>query len=92
MRNSVLVILLSIQILSAQNFLPPFQPWKGKSESILLKSTDRFVTPFELSNGANSATGMELYDWFSELIKEYPMISRESIGKSAQNLPPRVEH
>jgi hypothetical protein len=85
MRISILVILLSIQILSAQNFLPPFQPWKGKSESILLKSSDRFVTPFELSYGANSATGTELYDWFSELIKEHPVISRESIGKTAQN-------
>jgi hypothetical protein len=85
MINSILLILLSIQILSAQNFLPPVQAWKGKSEAILLKSSDRFVTPFESSNGANSATGKELYDWFSELIKEYPMISRESIGKTAQN-------
>jgi hypothetical protein len=85
MRNSILVILLSIQVLSAQNFLPPFQPWKGKSEALLLKSSDRFVTPFELSNGANSATGNELYDWFSELMEEYPIISRQSIGKTAQN-------
>ena len=85
MRISFLVILLSFQVLSAQNFLPPVQAWEGKSESILLKSSDRFVTPFELSNGEKSATGTELYDWFSELIKEYPMISRESIGKTAQN-------
>jgi len=85
MRNCILVILLSIQVLSAQNFLPPFQPWKGKSEAILLKSSERFVTPFELSNGENSATRVQLYDWFSELMKEYPIVSRQSIGKTAQN-------
>jgi hypothetical protein len=85
MRNSILVILLSIQVLSAQNYLPPFKPWKGKSESILLKSTNRFITPFELSNGENSATSVELHDWFSELINEYPIVSRQSIGKTAQN-------
>ena len=85
MRNSILVILLTIQILSAQNFLPPVQAWKGKSEAMLLKSSDRFITPFELSNGENSATSKELYDWFSVLIKDYPIVSRQSIGKTAQN-------
>jgi hypothetical protein len=68
-----------------QSYLPPVKPWKGTSENLLRSTKDPLVTPFELSGGKNSATALELYDWFSVLMHTYPEVQRESIGTTAQN-------
>ncbi|MFM2284942.1 MAG: hypothetical protein RLZZ543_439 [Bacteroidota bacterium] len=87
MKNTALVagfLLLSLGI-SAQAPLPPLMPWKGKSEQMMRSEKDRLQTPFEKSEGQNSATLQEVEEWFSKLMLQFPVVQKERIGTTALN-------
>lgn len=81
-----LLFILPFQVffLSAQSHLPALSPWKGKSENLLENKDSKFATPFEKSNGLQSATSAELEVWFDVLAANHPQVSKKTIGTTAE--------
>jgi hypothetical protein len=71
----------------AQSILPPLIPWKGKSEGRMVSANNAFITPFERSNGTQSASRAELNQFLSKLQLETPLIRIDTIGISAEGRP-----
>jgi murein tripeptide amidase MpaA len=74
-------VLLSQQIF-AQSILPQVMEWKGKSESLIAKATNPWITPTEKSGFVTTPTYVETMNWFKKLDAASPLISMVSIGKS----------
>ena len=71
----------------SQSILPPVIPWKGKSESRMVSANNPFITPFERSNGIQTATSAELNQFLSKLQAQTPQIRIDTIGYSAEGRP-----
>jgi hypothetical protein len=80
---SLLCIIATFQ-LSAQSILPPVQDWHGKSESLIVKSNNPWITVAEQSDFVTTATYEETMNWFKKLAASSPLISMVSIGKSPE--------
>jgi hypothetical protein len=76
-------ILISIQ-LSAQALLPPFQEWHGKSELLIVKSNNPWITASEKSDFVTTPTYDETMIWFKKLADASPLLTMVSIGKSVE--------
>ncbi|MDP5082344.1 MAG: M14 family metallopeptidase [Winogradskyella sp.] len=68
----------------AQSILPPVMDWHGKSESLIAKANNPWVTPSETSNFKTTPSYDETVNWFEKLTAASPLISMVSIGKSLE--------
>lgn len=48
--------------------MPPTIPWNGKSKELLVDKSEKWVTPFELSDGLESPTYVETMAWIEKLV------------------------
>ena len=69
---------------AAQTVLPPVMEWHGKSESLIAKTNDPWVTPSEKSNFKTTPSYNETVNWFKKLTAASPLLSMVSIGKSVE--------
>lgn len=76
-------IILSQQII-AQSILPPVAKWNGKSESLVAKPGNVWITPTERSAFVTTPGYNETISWFKKLAAASPLISMVSIGKSPE--------
>ena len=86
-RNSLVwIVCFSISIASAtaQNFLPPAIEWKGKSELLIAKAGNAWITPTEKSGFINTPSYKETMDWLKKLDAASPLLRMISIGKSVE--------
>jgi hypothetical protein len=70
--------------LSAQSILPPQQEWHGKSESLIAKANNPWITPSEKSDFVITPTYDETMIWFKKLADASPLLTMVSIGKSVE--------
>lgn len=75
---------LTVTIANAQSILPPVIEWKGKSESLIAKPNNVWITPTEKSGFETTPDYNETMRWFKKLAEASPLISMISIGKSAE--------
>ena len=80
---SLICIIITLQI-AAQSILPPVQEWHGKSESLIAKPNNPWITPTEKSDFVTTPTYDETMNWLKKLADASPMISIISIGKSPE--------
>lgn len=79
--------IISIFILTAstaQSILPPIIPWNGKSELLIAKSNNPWLSPTEKSDFITTPDYNETMNWFKKLADASPLISMVSIGKSLE--------
>ncbi len=82
--KKILSLLLFPFILSAQSILPPVQEWHGKSESLIAKATNPWITPTEKSDFITTPTYDETMSWLKKLADTSPVLTLISIGKSPE--------
>lgn len=68
----------------AQSILPPVPEWKGKSESLIAKHDNPWITPTEKANFVTTPNYAETMRWFQKLSDASPLLSMISIGKSPE--------
>ncbi len=85
MKNLIFILsfLMSLSAV-AQEVMPPLMPWSGKSESLLVDSSNPWVTPGEKSGLTESPTYQETMDWLENLANSSPQLKMQSLGKSEQ--------
>ncbi|MEP6467253.1 MAG: M14 family metallopeptidase [Parafilimonas sp.] len=71
-------------ITNAQSILPPVIEWNGKSEFLIAKPNNTWITPAEKSNFVTTPTYEETMDWFKKLTDASPLLTMVSIGKSVE--------
>jgi hypothetical protein len=78
--------LCSLLVLSstAQSFLPPAIEWHGKSESLIAKPGNLWITTAEKSNFVTTPDYNETMNWFKKLAAASPLLTMVSIGKSVE--------
>jgi murein tripeptide amidase MpaA len=64
--------------------LPPVQPWKGKSLSLIAKKEDPWITPSEKSDFTTTPSYSETYQILKKMCEGSAIMKIISIGKSAQ--------
>jgi len=78
------LFLLALTIANAQSILPPVMGWKGKSELLIAKPDNPWITSTEKSGFETTPDYKETMSWFKKLADASPLISMISIGKSAE--------
>jgi murein tripeptide amidase MpaA len=82
------VIIVSFILFSlanwAQSILPPSTAWKGKSEKLVAKSTNPWITPTEQSNFKTTPSYDETISWFKKLTDATPLLKMVEIGTSVE--------
>ena len=68
--------------LMAQDILPPLAPWKGKSESLIVKKNDPWITPAEKSDFRLSPDYDETFAWIDKLVASSDLLKMVTIGTS----------
>ena len=78
--------LCSLVLLSstAQSILPPVIEWHGKSESLIAKKNDPWITATEKSGFVTTPDYKETVSWFKKLADASPLLTLVSIGKSVE--------
>ncbi|MCE7055438.1 M14 family metallopeptidase [Algoriphagus sp. AGSA1] len=91
--KSILLLPLAIFLLGftsvsiAQDIMPPLLPWNGQSKELLVDKFDKWVTPFELSDGLESPTYVETMAWIEKLVNSSDLLQISTIGHSEQGRP-----
>ena len=67
-----------------ESLLPPAQSWAGKSESLMVKADDPWITPAERTGLSATPDYDETVAWLTELVKAAPELEMVSIGRSLQ--------
>ena len=78
------LLMLIVGSVQAQSVLPPVADWKGKSESLITKPTNPWITPTEKSGFVTTPDYNETMDWFKKLSNASPLLTMTSIGKSLE--------
>lgn len=65
------------------NILPPELPWRGKSERLVARADDAWITPAEQSNFATTPDAATTRAWLDRLVAESPLFRIERFGTSA---------
>ena len=84
MKKITVLLCLTIQFINAQSILPPVQEWQGKSENLIAKATNPWITPTEKSDFLTTPTYDETMSWFKKLVDASPLLKMVSIGKSLE--------
>lgn len=66
------------------DFLPPAIPWHGKSEKLIVKADDPWVTPSELTGLTATPSYDETIAWLKKLDAASPLIRLEVFGKTPE--------
>jgi len=69
---------------TAQSILPPAIEWHGKSESLIAKANDPWITPAERSDFITTPGYKETMNWFKKLADASPLLTMITIGKSVE--------
>src|SRR6188474_2635864 len=69
---------------TAQSILPSLIEWHGKSESLIAKTNDPWITATERSGFETTPDYKETMSWFKKLADASPMLTMVSIGKSVE--------
>jgi hypothetical protein len=69
---------------NAQSILPPVIEWKGKSESLIAKKDNPWITASEKSGFVSTPDYNETMSWFKKLAAASPLLTMVSIGKSVE--------
>src|SRR6187401_2139991 len=79
-------VFCSLVVLSstAQSILPPLIEWHGKSESLIAKTHDPWITAAEKSGFVTTPDYKETMSWFKKLTDASPLLTMISIGKSVE--------
>lgn len=75
--------IFSLQV-TAQDFLPPLLPWNGKSKSLIVESSNPWITPSEITGLTETPSYDETMAWLEKLSENSPYIAINSIGVSEQ--------
>lgn len=67
-----------------QSILPPFNQWHGKSEALIAKPNNPWITPTEKSGFKTTPTYEETMNWFKKLTDASPLLSMVPIGTSVE--------
>ena len=78
-----LLILIGVST-QAQPILPPVMEWKGKSELLIAKPNNPWITPTEKSGFITTPNYDETVSWLKKLSDVSPLLSMTSIGKSPE--------
>ncbi len=78
------LLILTVVSIQAQFLLPPVADWKGKSELLIAKPTNPWITPTEKSGFVTTPDYNETMDWFKRLSNASPLLTMTSIGKSLE--------
>ena len=68
----------------SQSILPPIRDWHGKSESLIVSSSNAWITDTEKSDFVTTPDYNETMYWLKKLDDASPLISMKSIGKSPE--------
>ncbi len=66
------------------DFLPPALPWKGRSETLIVKADDPWITPSEVTGLTATPSYDETIAWLRKLDAASPLIRLEVFGKTAE--------
>ncbi len=69
---------------SAQSILPPVMDRHGKSESLIVKANNPWITPAEKSDFVSTPDYNETVNWFKKLTAASQLLTMVSIGKSVE--------
>ncbi len=70
----------------AQNVLdlPPARPWSGRSERLIAKPTDPWITPAEAANFQTTPRYAEVRAWLEQLAAASPLITLHTFGRTGE--------
>lgn len=82
----IIFLFFSFLILSitAQSILPPVMEWHGKSESLIAKSNNPWLTHAEKAAFQTTPDYNETMSWLKKLTSATPLLSMVSIGQSVE--------
>ncbi len=63
--------------------LPPDLPWKGKSEKLIAKKSDAWITPAEISDLTTSPNYADTIAFLNKMAAASPLIRLQTFGKTA---------
>jgi hypothetical protein len=71
---------------TAQNILdlPPVRPWSGRSERLLVKPDDKWITPAEAANFKTTPRYAEVKTWLERLAAASPLLTIHSFGRTGE--------
>lgn len=78
------ILFLSGTTSYAQSILPPVAEWKGKSELLIAKANDPWITHTEKSGFITTPDYAETMAWFKKLSDASPLLSMITIGRSPE--------
>ncbi|WP_395050385.1 M14 family metallopeptidase [Flavobacterium sp.] len=78
------LLFLIVSSTFAQSILPPIREWHGKSESLIAKPNNPWITPAEKSGFSTTPSYSETINWLKKLADASPLLSIVSIGKSPE--------
>lgn len=87
---SIIIFLAFHNTTFAQDIMPPTLPWNGKSKELLVDKSEKWVTPFELSDGFESPTYSETMAWVEKLAANSEYLKIVTVGTSEQGRPIRL--
>ena len=68
----------------SQSILPPSTEWHGKSEKLIAKTNNPWITPTEKSEFKTTPTYDETINWFKKLTVASPLLKMVTIGSSVE--------
>lgn len=84
-KSLITFLLIFITFFSfSQSILPPIRDWHGKSESLVVSSSNPWITHTEKSGFVSTPDYNETMSWLKKLDDASPLISMKSIGKSPE--------
>ncbi len=81
---ALFALIITATITNAQSILPPAIEWKGKSEALIVKADNAWITPAEKSGFVTTPGYNATMNWFKKLTAASPLLTMISIGKSAE--------
>ncbi|WP_421889581.1 M14 family metallopeptidase [Marinoscillum sp.] len=83
-RSTFFILTLCTIKLMGQDILPPVMEWHGKSEQLIAKPNNPWITPCEVSGFQVTPTYDETISWFQKLTAASPLFSMVAIGTSPE--------
>ena len=70
----------------AQNILdlPPARPWSGRSERLVAKPNDKWITPAEAANFETTPRYAEVKTWLERLAAASPLLTIHTFGRTGE--------
>ncbi|RAW02925.1 M14 family metallopeptidase [Pseudochryseolinea flava] len=81
--SCLICAMITVAHAQQEEILPPTQPWKGKSLSLVAKANDAWITPTETSNFQNTPSHEETIAWLEKLCAASEVLDLTTVGHSA---------